>query len=488
MSARVPWALAVALALAAACGDDDGGGGDPGGAADARPTEPDAAGDPDAEPGFVCERSDDDLLVRLEAIPSVASVVEEDIGEPYRFFRIEFEQPVDHASPGGATFRQRITLLHRDLEAPMVLHTTGYYGVGGPFAAEPTALLDANQIDTEQRFFLPSRPDPADWRLLTIEQAAADHHRIVAALRPIYCAKWVSTGASKGGMTSVYHRRFYPNDVDATVAYVAPISFGAPDDRYHPFFDTVATAGCRTALRSFQTELLERRAAMLTRMQNYAEQSGITFDRLSGTEGAFEDAIIEFPWGFWQYGSPSDCASIPPTTATDAALFSFLRDSGGLYFFGDDTIVTYSPYYYQAWTQLGYPSAPTAHIADLLETQALPRDYMPDGVEPTYQPAAMQDVDQWVRGEAERILFVYGEFDPWYAGHFELGDAEDSLLLVAPGANHGAGISDLEAADRETATAALRRWMGVAALAPAAQRAASALPGPPPPPRLRLGR
>ena len=42
-------------------------------------------------------------------------------------------------------------------------------------------------------------------------------------------------------MTSVYHRRFYPDDVDATVAYVAPISFGAPDDRYIDFLANVGT-------------------------------------------------------------------------------------------------------------------------------------------------------------------------------------------------------------------------------------------------------
>src|SRR5687767_8942662 len=150
MSRRLPWLVAVVVALGAGCGDDDGGGdGDPPRVDGSPDGEPDA-GQPDGGPVFVCERSDDDILVRLQGIPSVASVSEVEVGDPYRFFRIEFEQPVDHAEPGGATFLQRITLLHRDLEAPMVLHTSGYYGAGGAFAAEPTALLDGNQIDTEQ--------------------------------------------------------------------------------------------------------------------------------------------------------------------------------------------------------------------------------------------------------------------------------------------------------------------------------------------------
>ena len=485
MNAHPAWLLVAALALApgCSCGDDDGGdGGDPSDTPDARPAEPDA-GSPDAAPGFTCVESDDDILVRLQALPGV-TVSEAPADPPYRLFRMQFEQPVDHADPDGATFNQRVTLIHRDLDAPMVLHTSGYYGYTFLFASEPTALVDGNQINTEQRFFLPSRPDPADWSKLTIEQAAADHHRIVAALRPIYCGKWVSTGASKGGMTSIYHRRFYPDDVDATVAYVAPISFGAPDDRYQPFFDTPGSAACRTALRTAQREMLERRSAMLTRMQAEADASGLTFDRSSGIEGAFEDAVAESQWSFWQYAGPPYCDSIPPASATNQAVYDFLVSFGALFDYSDQALDDFSPYFFQAESQLGFPSIPKDHLDDLLETQDLPRDLLPAGATATHDPEAMEDIDAWVRSEGERILFVYGEFDPWTAGHFELGDADDSLFLVAPRENHGAGIADLEAADQDAATAALLRWMDVAAK-PASRSAASRLPPAPPPPRLR---
>lgn len=463
--------LAVIIAPAAACGG--GGGDDASRAADAG-TGADAAID--------CDQCD--LLDRLRLIPGM-TVTEVPIDPPYRFFQMVYQQPVDHDHPDGATFGQRMTLLHRGFAAPVVLHTSGYYEYDQPFAAELTGLLDGNQIEVEQRFFSPSRPDPADWSLLTIAQAAADHHRIVQALKPIYGGVWLATGASKGGMTSIYHRRFYPDDVAATVAYVAPISFAAPDPRYDPFFDTVGDAACRQALESYQHRLLERRTEMLTRMTTWARQNGYTYQRESGEAGAFEDAVIDFEWGFWQYGSYSACSSVPGAGATDDELWDYLVQSGSLDYYDDAGIEYFLPYYYQADTQLGYPDEPTGHIDDVLETQDQMRDELPDGVTATYDDgAAMNDVDQWVKSDGARLMFIYGGFDPWYAGHFDLGGATDSFLYVVPQGNHGSQITDLQPADEAEAYATLQRWTGVSTSLRAARARRPALPPPPPPPRL----
>ncbi|MFG2037513.1 S28 family serine protease [Dactylosporangium sp. NPDC048998] len=160
-----------------------------------------------------------DIRARLEAVPGLTVLSEQPVAAPYRFFILSIAQPVDHRHPRAGTFQQRFTLLHRGTDRPMVLHTTGYNVPEYAFRSEPTRLVDGNQISVEQRFFTPSRPEPANWeQQLTIWQAATDHHRIVQALKPIYSQQWISTGASKGGMTSVYHRRFYPDDVDGTVA------------------------------------------------------------------------------------------------------------------------------------------------------------------------------------------------------------------------------------------------------------------------------
>ncbi|MBK6426804.1 MAG: hypothetical protein IPF82_11600 [Blastocatellia bacterium] len=105
-----------------------------------------------------------DILDRIRDTAGVVSVVEENSNIPgTRFFRLEFEQPVDHNIPVGPKFNQRVTILHRDVNAPTVLEINGYYVIPSSVQFELTALLQANQVHVEHRYFLPSRPDPVSW-------------------------------------------------------------------------------------------------------------------------------------------------------------------------------------------------------------------------------------------------------------------------------------------------------------------------------------
>ncbi|MBN1772885.1 MAG: hypothetical protein JXB32_16560, partial [Deltaproteobacteria bacterium] len=376
-----------------------------------------------------------EIAAALAAIPGMR-VVEEESHEPgYRAFDLRFRQPVDHDDPARGTFEQYLSLLHRAADAPVVLVTEGYVNWEPFGVVELTGMLEANQLVVEHRYFGDSRPVPTDWSRLTIRQAAADHHRIVEALAGIYGGAWISTGASKGGMTAVYHRRFHPDDVDGTVPYVAPISFGAPDPRYVPFVAAGGDAGCSARLHALQRELLTRRDPMLALLDDYAAASGLTFVRMGGLETTFEATVVELPFAFWQYHGLSECPAVPGAAASDRVLFEYLDEVSGFYWSADWLIDIFEAYYYQAATQLGYPDVERDSLADLLLTDFtdLESGILPAGVGPvTYDPAVMRDVAGWVAGEGERLLFVYGEFDPWTAGAFALGAAVDSYLLVVP--------------------------------------------------------
>ena len=100
--------------------------------------------------------------------------------------------------PSSPTFLQEVSLLHHDeLHYPMVVHTSGYWDYYEDRVVELTALLGANQISIEHRYFGESRPVPTDWSKLTIEQMAADQHAIVTALKQVYEGKFITNGGSE---------------------------------------------------------------------------------------------------------------------------------------------------------------------------------------------------------------------------------------------------------------------------------------------------
>ena len=414
----------------------------------------------------------DDLLDRLKAIPGL-TVVSESQPTGYRFFVLTYRQPADHRHPGQGTYEQRLTLLHRSADAPVVL-ATGGYGLAAnpqPGRTEPTRLLDANQVSVEHRFFTPSRPSPADWSDLTIWQEASDEHRIVQALKSVYPAKWIQTGASKGGMTSVYHRRFYPNDIDGVVAYVAPNdSLNDLDGAYDRFFRTVGDAACRSALDGVQKEALKRRDRLVPRVAAEAAANGWTFNRTIGTaDRSFEMTVLDTVWAFWQYSAAADCAGVPAATATDDEIYNWINGVAGWSFYTDQGLEFYWPYYYQAATQLGWPSLRFDHLRNLRRYPALytANSSLPPELRRSHNPLPMLDVDLWVRTLSQRMMFVYGQNDPWGAERFT-PSRRDSALYVAPGANHGANIARLTATESAEATATLRRWAGLPPAPPSA--------------------
>jgi hypothetical protein len=435
----------LVVVAAAACGGDDGD----------KPEPPNPS----------------NLLGKLNAIEGWEAVEMPTDVAGFHYYVIHVTQPVDHNDPGGATFRQEVSLIHRDGSAPMVVLTSGYWDYYLDRPVELTGLLGGNQISIEHRFFGESRPEPADWSKLTIQQMAADEHEIIAALRTVYPGTFLTTGGSKGGMTAVYHKRFFPDDVDGTVPYVAPLSFGAPDARYAPFLDTLGPTACRQAIRDAATEMLQnRRAAILTRAM---AQTGHVYTRIP-IGPAVESSIVSLEWAFWQYYGVDACAQVPPRTASDDALFDFLDSISPVGDNDDASIGLFDAYYFQAYLQLGYPDGGATYLDPfLMYTDADYNGALPEGTPPAYDGGlAMHDVDDFVQQQGDRLLFVYGEWDPWTGGKFELGGASDSLRLVQAQGTHGSRISRLADADRAAALAKLSDWSGVTAKLPSAKPSA----------------
>jgi len=403
------------------------------------------------------------LAPQLRALPGVQLEAEEAaLAGSARFYRLSYRQPTDHARPDGETFAQRVTILHRRRDAPTVLYSSGYFVGQQAGEAELTNLLQGNQVSVEHRYFPPSRPEPPAWEHLTFAQAARDHHRVVEALRPLLSGRWLSTGGSKGGLTSLVHRRFFPADVDGTVAYVAPLLEGTADPRFVPFFDRVGDEPCRERLRKFQRTALARRDEVAPVMTRWAAEKGHGFTRL-GQDRAYEFAVLELPFFLWQYGTAGDCDGTPADDAEPAKVFAFVDGIVGVADnFVDANIEQYAAYWQHCATELGGPRFPDAHLVGVMKHRGedVPSIYAPPGAPTVYSPAPAADVARWIREEGERLIVVYGENDPWTAAAVDLGGARDSLRVTVLGGNHQSRLRDAPAGERSRAFSALERWAG----------------------------
>ncbi|MGL5929650.1 MAG: S28 family serine protease [Dermatophilaceae bacterium] len=413
-----------------------------------------------------------DIRDRLEALPGM-TVVKETPGEGYRYFELRYAQQVDHDNRRKGTFAQRVFVLHRDQTRPTVLFSTGYTAYGVPFRSEPATLVDGNQVEIEHRFYGTSIPKKPDWESqLTIEQAADDYHAVVSLLKGVYDQKWLSTGASKGGMTSVYHRRFHPDDVDGTIADVAPNDVDNDEDSaYDRHFEQVGNSqACQRQVVALEREMLSR-PGVLAEARAYATREnlryGTYFDsvrdelyyRLLGSDG--------LGYYLWQYGTEESCDDLPATDSSSTKLFEFLRDRQG---FGGDADFeanqAFVAYYYQAAAQLGYPQLQHQDLQDLVDPDDVPvaPDLIGDLARPSFENGAMAGIDTWVREQGSELMFVYGENDPWSAEPFRLGNGtEDSYRYTVDAGNHGASFTELATAERNEAEATIRRWAGLPA-------------------------
>ncbi|MFQ6113953.1 MAG: S28 family serine protease, partial [bacterium] len=323
---------------------------------------------------------------------------------------------------------------------------------------ELSTYLDANQINVEHRYFNESRPDSMDWRYLTVKQAAADHHRLVQLLRTIYSGKWVSTGISKGGQTALFHRRFYPDDVEATVAYVAPIPLAPEDQRLNEFIETLGDPSCRERMKKYQRRLLENRKELVPIFETWAKEKGQNFS--IGLETAFEYAVLEYPFSFWQTGA-TNCAEILGNGASVEELFAHLQTAVPLGLYSDRQIAYFQVSYYQFFTEIGYYGFVTSHLKDLLVALPNPSNkaFVPKNVEVTYNPRVMQDIINWLQNKGNNIIYIYGGQDAWTGAAVDPTERTNALKLVIPGKHHNVRIRHFSEREKETIFSTLESWL-----------------------------
>ncbi|MFT5279200.1 MAG: hypothetical protein ACI9P8_000834, partial [Bacteroidia bacterium] len=403
-----------------------------------------------------------EIQTALFELPDVSF---EEIKTPDDFesaFELKIKQPIDHQDPSKGYFHQKAFLSHRGFDKTNVMVTEGYQRTKNR-VYELTELLDANQIQVEHRYYGKSLPDSMDYQYLTLEQATADLHNINELFRKIYDGKWVSTGISKGGQTTIYYRFFYPEDVDVSVPYVAPLTQHFEDERIYKFLDTVGTKECRAAILDVQKRVLQNREAALDKMKWYSKGAGLTFNYHS-LEEAFEFAVLEYPFSFWQWGTK--CEDIPSSDVSFDSLLTHFVGTSGVDFFSDRDVKAYASHYYQAASQMGYYGYETEELEGLIK--ALPMKphphaaFTPNKMKVEFHNSVPLATAKWIKVKGNRFLHIYGAADTWTANAVRPTKGVDAEWFFMSGKDHGAArIKNMTEADQKRFIGSLEKWLEV---------------------------
>lgn len=401
-----------------------------------------------------------DVLGAISAISDTTWMMEE---EGTNIYACTFRQPLDQFAESPYHLRQRVVIHFVSFDAPTVLMCSGYSLLYE--RCDVSRILKANQIEVEYRYHGQSIPDghypDVQWSYLDSRQASADLHAIYEAFKPYFKGKWLSSGVSKGGVTTALYALFHPGDMDLYIPFAAPFFTSLEDERIgHWINNGVATAEAREQMIQFTRMALRRKEGISKVLplvselyQGYNEGELVRFMPYL-IFSTFLNRLAYETLNLW-------LKQIPTEQATDAQLAAFIL--------GDDqwkqqetlmklkSLLTKSlveeisdnPYYPQALKELGFyrmdltPYAEELAEGLLTKEDALFWPYIGTTREqelllPKYSnEMTLRFLNEFLPSTTCKMIFVYGQNDYWTGAAIEEYPNNPNIQrFIVPDVNH----------------------------------------------------
>ena len=400
------------------------------------------------------------LSQKLSALENVQIMTEKGNEIYPQSYKLLIRQPISHKDTSLGFFWQKVYLSHKNLNRPTTIITEGYTA-NYNYISEIADFTQTNQIIVEHRYFGESKPDSLLWEYLNLEQATADLHYIKELFATIYTKKWLSSGISKGGQTSIAYSYFYPKDVDASVPYVAPLTLEREDSRIPTFIKNIpGNELSRKKVYDFQILLLKNKKKLLPAFKKLAKSKAWTFNAVGGIESGFEHGVLEFSFALWQWGYSID--KIPENIENVDSLMSYLSYTDPFSFFSDNDAENLRPYFYQALSEMGIYTYDTEPFSELLDYAQNPNfEFTMENKIPTnYSNKLNIEINNWVKNSGNNSIYVYGGYDPWYAAAVELDSLKiNSIKLVKPDGSHRTRLHDFSESKQREIKDSLEKWL-----------------------------
>lgn len=395
-----------------------------------------------------------EFMKNLCALPGVSEVKKLETTRFPEKYVLKIRQNLDTDNAEVGTFNQRVIVGYVGEDRPTVIVTEGYnadYAMSPSYIEELSDLFDANMVFCEYRYFGESMPKPTDWNFLTVENSLGDLHNVNTTFRKLFKGKWISTGISKGGQTTMFYRTYYPNDVDVSVSYVAPLNKSVEDGRHEPFLrDEVGTKKERKAVHNAQLEMFKRKSSLVEMLEKKVKADGLNFNL--PLDEIFDYELMEYPFAFWQWGTP--VSEIPSSKDSDEVWFEHLMKVSGPDYFSVPG--RYLSFNMQALRELGYYGyeidpdfkkyCSISSTKDYLRRLMIPES-MGEWRNVSFEPTLYNKTVEYLKNNDPKHIFIYGEIDPWtasgVAGWLDCSGKQNMRVYVQPRGSHKARIGNM---------------------------------------------
>jgi len=412
---------------------------------------------------FFSVSAESNLKTKLEALSGVSEIEVLKSSQYSEKYTMMFEHPLDYKHPEAGKFHQRVIVCHAGYDRPTVIVTEGYwadYATRENYVEELSRLLNTNVVCVEYRYFGKSMPNPCNWNYLTVENSLNDLHQVRIALKDIYPGKWIATGISKGGQTTLFYRTYFPNDVDISVPYVAPLNRSVEDGRHQPFIENkVSTVQNRQKVKDFQLELLKRKSQLMPLFHKHCQEKKYEFR--DSEENIYDYCVMEYAFGFWQWGTPLD--KIPALNASNEEIFNHFIAMIEPDYFSKQT--PYTSFNVQAARELGYYGydiKPFRKYMSLKNSKDyLRRLMLPDELKNIrFDNTLHKRVMKFIKNNDPKMLFVYGGIDPWGAsGCTWIKGKKNIKVYVQPDGSHRTRILTMKPDVQKEIIDTLKFWL-----------------------------
>ena len=414
-----------------------------------------------------------DFLKQLQSIAGVSDIkaLQSDFFKEKYVMKIE--QNLDGQDASKGKFKQRIIVGLRGLDRPTVIVTEGYfahYALSPTYKEELCQLFDANVVVCEYRYFAESVPsvsgfpnDPRSWDYLTVDNSLSDIHHVRQAMGQVFKGKWISTGISKGGQTTMFYRATYPDDVDVSVSYVAPLNKSVEDGRHEPFLaKKVGVEDEREEVFEAQEELMERKQRLLPRFEQYVKDKNYHFS-VSAAD-VYDYCVMEYPFALWQWGTP--VSSIPDDDASDDVWFKNFTEVSSPDYFSSPS--DFTPFFVQAARELGYYGYSRKGLKKWQSVKStkgyLGKIMLPAGLSDIkFDKTLYKRTVKYLKENDPKHIFIYGEIDPWtasgVAGWLDCSKKKNMRVYVQPRGSHRARIGNMPEGMKAEIMSRLTEWL-----------------------------